>query len=95
MHLIGDRLTVNGLKLAGLKKSYEADETNVVSILEGVRRQARVILVTQNLAKHAQKEIDRIRASGGIIIEIPDRFGGGEALMDRMIKEAIGVDLKR
>ncbi|MFH0860135.1 MAG: V-type ATP synthase subunit F [Candidatus Altiarchaeota archaeon] len=95
MHLIGDRLTVTGLRLAGLKKAYEADGESVARILNDVKDKARVILLTQNLARHVQKEVDKIRADGGIVIEIPDRFGGGEAVMDRMIKEAIGFDLKK
>lgn len=95
MYLIGDRLTVTGLQLAGLKKSYICDKDNVKKTLDDVRQKAKIILITQELAKHVERDIEKIREAGDILIEIPDRHGGGELIMEKMIKEALGFDLKK
>ena len=94
MYLIGDRLTVTGLKLAGLKKTFIADESNVNEILRKIGPEASIILITNELAKLAIKDIEKLRRIGKIVIEIPDRKGGSDVI-EKLIKDAIGFDLKR
>lgn len=94
MYLVGDRLTVTGLKLVGLKKTCIADEKNVVSVLKEIKPKAKIILITQSLSKHARREIEKMRKSGSIVVEIPDRVGGGDTV-EKLIQEAVGFEIKK
>ena len=95
MHLIGDSLTITGMKLAGFKKTHLANKENVSSLLMEVAKKANTILITQELALYAKKEIEKLKNSGKMIIEIPDRSKGHEYFIDEFIKEVIGFSLKK
>jgi vacuolar-type H+-ATPase subunit F/Vma7 len=95
MQVIGDELTVTGFRLAGMKKAIKADEDSVSQLLMDSQGSGDIILITQSLARHAQREIEMIRRKGIVLIEIPDRGGiGGEDIMQKLVKEAVGFDLK-
>lgn len=95
MYLIGDELTVTGLQLAGLKKAVKANPSNVASMIKQVPDNQEIILITQSLSQHASAEIDMLRRKGIIVIEIPDNSGtGGEDITRKLVREAVGFDLK-
>jgi len=94
MYLIGDRLTVTGLKLAGLKETFIADGSNVNEILKKISSDASIILITSELAKFVVKDIEKLRKSGKIVIEIPDRVGSDDVI-EKLIKDAVGFELKK
>ena len=93
--IIGDRLTVTGLELAGLKNMQIADQKTVVDKLKDIDEDMDVILVTQSLAQEALKEIKELRRDGKIVVEIPDREGGGEETISRIVRNVVGFDLAR
>lgn len=95
MHLIGDKLTVTGMRLGGMKEVHSANKDNVEKMLEEVSQSSRMILVTQELAKHAREKINKLRKEDNVIVEIPDRSGGGEDFVDKLVKDVIGFELKR
>lgn len=95
MYLVGDELTVTGFKLGGIKKTYIADKKNVSQVLGTVDPSARIILVTNSLAVHALDAINKLKKQEKIVVTIPDRTGGGDDELDRLIKEAIGFDLRK
>ncbi len=95
MHLIADKLTVTGMRLGGLKEVHSASEETVGKILEEVAQEARIVLITQGLAKHVREKINRLRKSKKVIVEIPDRGGGGEDFVDNLVKDVIGFELKK
>ncbi|MBN2251213.1 MAG: V-type ATP synthase subunit F [Candidatus Altiarchaeota archaeon] len=95
MYLIADRLTITGMRLAGLKRTYVADKDNVSGILLEASGEARIILITNALATHVRREIEKLRKAGKVIVELPDRSGAGEDFVGRMVKEVIGFDLKK
>ena len=94
VYLIGDRLTVTGLKLAGLKKAFIADEKNVNEVIKKIGSEANVILITSELAKLVVRDIEKLRKTGKIVIEIPDRSGSSDVI-EKLIKDAIGFELKK
>lgn len=95
MHLIGDKLTVTGMRLGGLKEAHVANKENVGKVLEKVSEESRMILITQGLVASAREVIEKLRKKKKVIIEIPDQSGGGEDFVNKLVKEVIGFELKR
>lgn len=95
MYLIGDRLITAGMELAGLKNAFVADKENISDVLKEVSNKARIIVITRSLAKHVEKDIERLRKSEKIIVEIPDQTGGGEDAINKLVREVVGFELKK
>lgn len=95
MHLIGDELTITGMRLSGLKNVHLANEKNVSEVLKEISKTARITLITQELAKHVKKDIEKLRKADKVILEIPDRSGGGEDFVDKLVREVIGFEIKK
>lgn len=95
VYIVGDRLTVTGLELAGLKNMQIADQETIVDRMRDVDEDMDVILVTQSLAREALKEIKELRREGKIVVEIPDREGGGEETISRIVRNVVGFDLAK
>lgn len=95
MYLIADKLTATGMRLSGLKKVYVADAGSAGSTLVEASDKAKILLITNTLAAHAKREIEKLRKAGKVIVEIPDRSGAGEDFVGKMIKEVIGFELKK
>lgn len=95
MYLIADKLTVTGAKLGGLKNAYVADESNIERILDNIQKSARIIVITQSLAKYVKKEIEKLRRMGKIVVTIPDKSGSGEDIVSKMIRDVVGFELKK
>jgi vacuolar-type H+-ATPase subunit F/Vma7 len=95
MYLIADKLTATGMRLSGLKKVYVVDAAGAGGALIDASETAKILLITNTLAAHAKREIEKLRKAGKVIVEIPDRSGAGEDMVGRMIKEVIGFELKK
>jgi vacuolar-type H+-ATPase subunit F/Vma7 len=95
MIVIGDKMTVTGLRLAGLKNTYVADEGSISSQLASVANTENMIVVTHALAKAADKDIERLRKQGKLMIELPDRTGGSQDIISQLIQETLGISLKK
>jgi vacuolar-type H+-ATPase subunit F/Vma7 len=95
MHLIADKLTITGFSLAGLKNVHPADKDSFGRVLVDVSEKARIILVTNSLAKNSRREIEKLRKARKVIVEIPDRSGAGEDFVGKMVREVIGFELKK
>jgi len=93
--VVGDPLAFAGFRLAGLKSVYEADESNVEEIVSQVMKSSDVIAITHSLHdKLGGRMMKRMmQDSDTIIIELPDRSGGGEDMTSKLIKEAIGFEI--
>ena len=94
MHFITDRLTAIGMGLAGLKKVSLATERDVSSILNKSSETEDILVITRGLATQAKEDIEKLRKSGKMIVEIPDREGGGEDSINRIIREVVGFEIK-
>jgi len=90
--IIGDRLTVTGMELAGLKNMEIANQENIEDKIMKIDENMDVILITQSLAKHASKQINELRKQDKIVVEIPDRSGEGDATTSKIVKDVIGFD---
>lgn len=88
--VIGDEITVTGLKLAGLKDSRVATPETVGSVLDSVG-ESEIIVITHSLYQAAKKRIDKMKDK--IVIETPDAKGGGEDIVNRIIKDVIGFEI--
>ncbi len=94
MHFITDRLTAIGMGLAGLKKVSLATERDVSGILSKSSETEEILVITRGLATSAKEDIEKLRKSGKMIVEIPDRAGGGEDSINRIIREVVGFEVK-
>lgn len=94
MHLVADKLTITGFKLAGMKNVHLADKDTVASTITKVGEKANILLVTQSLAANAQREIMKMRKADKVIVEIPDKAGPGNDFVAKTVKEVIGFELK-
>ncbi len=88
--VIGDEITVTGLKLAGLKDSYVATSETIGSILDKLG-ESEIIVITHSLYQTARKRIDRMKDK--IVIETPDAKGGGEDIVNKIIRDVIGFEI--
>jgi len=94
LYLIGDELTSTGFGLAGVKNAYIATPDNIKQILNEVKDDADMIAITNTLYEHAEDSIKKIQSTGKIVIKIPDRSGGGEDTISKLIKDTIGFEIK-
>lgn len=94
MHFITDRLTAIGMGIAGLKKVTVATEKEASNILNKTSETEDIVVISRGLAKQAKDDIEKLRKSGKMIVEIPDREGGGEDSINRIIREVVGFDIK-
>jgi vacuolar-type H+-ATPase subunit F/Vma7 len=94
LYLIGDELTTTGFGLAGVKKVYTATPDNIKQILDEIKEDADIIAITNELYGYAEENIKKIQSSGKIVIKIPDRGGGGEDLMSKLIRDTVGFEIK-
>lgn len=95
MYLIGDRVIVTGMELAGLKNAIAADKENISNVLKEVSNKARIIIITHALAGYAEKDIEKLRRSDKILVEIPDQSGGGEDTINKLVREVVGFELRK
>ena len=94
MHFITDRLTAIGMGLAGLKRVSVATERDVSGILNKSSETEDILVISRGLATSAKEDIEKLRKSGKMIVEIPDRAGGGEDSINRIIREVVGFEVK-
>ena len=94
MHLIADKLTITGFKLAGMKNVHLANKDNAGKILMDISDKADIILITNTLSANASKEIIKLRKLDKVIVEIPDKSGPGNDFVAKTVKEVIGFELK-
>ena len=88
--VIGDEITVTGLKLAGMKDSHVATPETVGSVLDKVS-ESEIIVITHSLYQTARKRIDKMKDK--IVIETPDAKGGGEDVVNKIIRDVIGFEI--
>ncbi len=82
--VLGDRETVIGFRMAGIRKCYETGPENLNENLEKVEGE-KVIIINERLLREV--EDDR----GKIFIPVPDKFGQEDVgEIKKMIREIIG-----
>lgn len=92
LFLVGDELTVTGLRMAGLKDAHVSDPQNVASLLEQAGED-KIIVITHSLFNAARKKLEKMKEN--IVIEIPDSAGGGEDVVNSVIKDVIGFEVTK
>lgn len=95
MIYFGDRLNSVGLRLAGLKKGFASNTASIKSDLLKYSVKDDILLVSNSLFAEAEDEIEELRGRGKIIIAIPDESGGGEEIIEGLIRRAVGFDLRK
>ena len=102
--LIGDRHTVYGFRLAGIRKTFVIEEIrqeDIRGILKGLfDDNIGIILVTEKVAEEIRnilQEVDRFRKGiMPIVVEIPDSGGPLPEKIDPMrelIKRTVGFEI--
>lgn len=102
--VIGDRETVMGFRLTGVRRYYEvSSEEEARRALEDISNSPDIgiVIITERIAEKVRDDLERIRGRGKrlipIVIEIPDRFGPMPERRDvvrELIRRAIGVELE-
>jgi len=101
--VLGDRTTVAGLALAGVKISGVLDENDMDAASNAVREftdrdDIGVLIITEKWADRLRKSIDRAKRMNiyPIIVEIPDSSGKVDRKdpISNLIKRAVGVDVQ-
>jgi|GEM_PF-1928453 len=83
--VLGDRETVIGFRMAGVKECLETDEKNLKQNLERIK-ESKIIIISERLYK-------LIEAEDRIFIPIPDKYGTLKVDVARgLIKEIIGKE---
>ncbi|MFH1789197.1 MAG: V-type ATP synthase subunit F [Candidatus Altiarchaeota archaeon] len=94
MIYFGDRLNTVGLRLAGLKKVFTSDAASIKTDITKHSDEDAIVLVSNSLFTEAEKEIEELRKNGKIVVSIPDETGGGEEIIQNLIKQAVGFEIK-
>lgn len=102
--LIGDKHTIYGFRLAGIKKTFlieDSRQEDIRGILKGLFKDSTaLILITEKIAEEIRdilKEMDRFRKGVmPIILQIPDSGGPLISKVDPMrelIKRTVGFEI--
>jgi vacuolar-type H+-ATPase subunit F/Vma7 len=82
--VLGDRETVLGFRMAGIRDCYETTPGNLKENLERVKGK-RVIVINERLFREMEND------KGRVYIPVPDKFGQIEVgEIKRMVREIIG-----
>ncbi|MBN2043208.1 MAG: V-type ATP synthase subunit F [Candidatus Aenigmarchaeota archaeon] len=86
--VVGDRETMIGFRMAGIKHCYEADENGVKGLIESLACK-KIIIINERLYKVLGAEFP-----GKIFIRVPDKKGSsGSDDIRKIIREIAGRDL--
>lgn len=94
--VIGDKDTVTGFSLAGVKKKWVAegrdDAKNAFEKFVATP-DMKVIIITEKLAESIREEIDKHKGTWPVVVEIPDKKGKMERTdsIGRLIRKVTGV----
>jgi len=98
--VVGDRDMVNGFQLAGIKDTYEAEDTwRVKEILNDVKDMSdvAVVIISRRIAHEIRDYINEWKKEKSIypiILEIPDKKEVEvEDPMRDLVRRAIGIDI--
>jgi len=96
--VIGDKETVTGFRLAGVTSTRVSTTSSVKEDLRSVLSQdAKIIMITENLAAFIKEEIGRIgRMPSPIIVQIPGIkgfTGNAKRELGETIRRAVGFDI--
>jgi vacuolar-type H+-ATPase subunit F/Vma7 len=87
--VIGDEMTAQGMKLAGVRNSHIAAADNVQEIYDRVKADADIIVITHSLFE-SLKDIDNEKINA----RIPDKTGGAEDMLQSLVKQVVGFEVK-
>jgi len=92
MMVIGDRNTVLGMKLGGMKNCIVADASDIEKKLFEIPDNVDIIVITPELRREASSIIRKLKDK--MIIELPDGGEGDDDLISKMIRDVIGFEMK-
>lgn len=103
---IGSRTMTIAMKLMGISRAVEVydvddvDASMVRSILRSFLSDEDVglIIITETCADVIRQDLDRLRAEKRVmpaVLEIPDERGPGVDRIQRIIRRAVGIEVKR
>lgn len=85
--VLGDRETVTGFRIAGVKDCFETDESNIRDKLEFVKDK-KVVIINEKLYRIVEKEGLVLK---NIFVPVPDKYGYlGTDLIGNLVREIIG-----
>lgn len=87
--VIGDEMTVLGMRLAGVESSHKAAVSNVQDVYNKVKEEADILAITHNLFESV-----RVMDEDKINVRIPDATGGGGGMIKDLVKRVVGFEVK-
>ena len=94
IYLVGDRDTVTGFQLAGVKNSYVIEDMEPARIYEELSDKLGIIMVTYEAAKKMGGYLDKLEEKT-VVFVLPDKEGKGDETINKLIKKAIGFDITK
>ncbi len=92
---IGDRITIDALRLMGIDGTVVTDEGSFLQALEAVLEPDTVILVSQSAANLARRRVEELKSarSNFMVIELPGAEGAPTQAEEtaRLVSQAIGI----
>lgn len=99
--VLGSKETVLGFRLAGVRGEVVGDRESTLRVLQRILSSDsyKLLIISEGVANLIRQEIEEIKGKElyPLIVEVPERGGWRERSYDyleRMIREALGIDLK-
>ena len=87
--VIGDEMTMLGMRLAGVESSHIATAINAQDIYNKVKEEADILAIT-----HSLFESVKVMDDDKITVRIPDMSGGGGDMIKDLVKRVVGFEVK-
>ncbi len=87
--VIGDEMTVLGMRLAGVEHSFVAGVDNAQEVYDRVKEEVDIMAITHT-AFESIKNMDDHK----ITVRIPDASGGGSDMVKDLVKRVVGFEVK-
>lgn len=94
VYLVGDGETVTGFSLAGLKNTHDIDEEGPELVFRELSGKKGIIMVTSGAAKRLGEYLGRLEKTA-VVCVLPDEGGTGDETVNRLIRKAIGFDIRK
>jgi len=89
--VLGDRDTVSGMRLAGVREAYVVDERNADDVYGTIRDKTALFLITKQAAKALGPRVEELRRK--TLVQIIPESSESYSVIRELIKDTVGFDL--
>jgi vacuolar-type H+-ATPase subunit F/Vma7 len=89
--LVGDEDTVQGFKLAGVKRTHVINEENKDEVYDKIREEKAVILLSEEAESLLGERVEELREN--TVVQVVPLKPGEYAVINELIRDTVGFDL--